>query len=494
MEKRRFLSRKSGMIALTALILAGCGGNAAIDRNTEQAVEATPTPEPTKEPEKKPEPTKEPAAVVTPEEEPPAEPDYFAVYASALKENLDMIRDGYDPEKDYYYSSTGVIERVMYEESETLLDSIGYAIEDISNDGIPELLIGENISTYPGEEACAYIYAVYSIPEDRIMTVMEGWARNAYRWLGDGKFLYNGSGGAMYSSFGQCSLLPGAKELAWDEYYFTYEKNGAIAYYTNKSGVSDPDNATELNISGEDFWKQEEKYHPQKRDFIPMRSLVEEIGKMDPALLLSEQERPILGSWEVRSYVNMALIGYRMFADGTWLAIENPSRLSEGRPIEDKPLSGNWQGAYGGLDFDGFELYPEDGSASVYVKVYSDEYGDKVMEINGTEYYNNGEHEYTEITGSWLFPRGDSIVFDGDGEWNYYDDGNNWVLGGHSVIESGPNGIYLRLHTQAGDTGLTIFGRGIYHSDATGTDVIDMDFDPMFKDFVGEAATLSRGL
>ena len=92
-----------------------------------------------------------------------------------------------------------------------------------------------------------------------------------------------------------------------------------------------------------------------------------------------------------------------------------------------------------------------------------------------------------------IFPRGDSIVFDDRGNWDYYDDDNNWCFGGHCVIESGPNGIYLRLHTPFGDTGNGLFARGVFHQDATGYDVIDMEFDPSFEGVVGKAATLNRG-
>ena len=476
------------MTALLALTLAACGGNAATDRNMEtEQEEATPTPEPTKASDKKP----TPEATPTPEEEPVKEDkvDYLELYAPVLMENLEVIQNGIDSERRYLYLSTGVMERIMYAESGNLLDSIGYAITDINSDGIPDLLIGENRSLSQSGEESEYIYELRSYSEGKTVHVFEGWGRNTFRCLKDGSFLNEGSNGASSSSFGQCRLSEDGTGRVWIDFYFTAEENGAMAFYHNQSGEWNPDKSEKLDISAADFWKVCQEYETQTLDLTPMRDFAEASVFIDPIFLMPEEDRAILGSWTLRSYVNMDVIGLKLFPDGTWLAIENPSLQS------DKCLAGNWQATAGGVDYYGYDIYYEDGSEKDYAMVGVNEMGEKTLSIGRMEYYfSDYAADEEAVSGSWLFPRGDSIVFGGDGEWDYYDDENNWVLGGHSVIESGPNGIYLRLHTQAGDTGLTIFGRGIYHSDATGTDVIDMDFDPMFKDFVGEAATLSRGL
>ncbi len=493
MEKKKLSGRRTAAAAVIALVLAGCGGNAAVERGGNEAAEetptlkATPTPEPTTEAD----PTAAPTP--TPEEEPAVSEEWLEMYAPVLQETLDLIRNGYDDERQYIYISTGVVERVNYSDGVDLLDSIGYVIEDISGDGIPELLIGENMSYEENGDPESHIYGLHSVRDRETFPVLDGWARNSWLWMGDGYFLNSGSGGAMHSIFGQCHLSRDGIQLEWDDYYFSDEKDGKIAFFHNQNGRSEQAASTELDISEEEFWKLKDEFKTQNMLFTPMRDFMEKAATMDEALLMPEREKAVLGSWSRRSFADAAIVGYKMFSDHTWLAVENPSMLSAGQTAEDKPLSGTWQAVNGGVDYYAFELYPEDGSASVTVEVYTDEYGDRVLNFGGDEFYNDGAYEYKEITGTWLFPRGDSIVFDENGDWLYYDDEGNWMFGGHSVIEGGPNGIYLRLHTPFGDTGNIIFGRGVHHDETAGYPVIDMEFNASFEMFVGKEATLSPG-
>lgn len=482
------------LLAVLSLLFTACGSNEPIEKVGSGEEEESVTPAPTKEAED-PIPVKEdPAAAPTPEEADPEEPDFLEIYAPILQENLDLILFGYDPDKRYMYMSTGLMECVMYEDREDLLDQVGYVIEDISGDGIPELMIGRNIIYETDEDESATIYAVHTLGEEKTELAFEGWYRNSYHWLGGGKFYRYGSDGAMNSSFGQCHLSEDGRDLIWDEYYFSYEKNGAPAYYSNNSGISDPDSSEELDIAPEDFWKRSEEYELKKLSFTSMREFEDLALSMDPDSLLTEEEQSILGSWSLRSYVNMNVIGYKMFYDGTWLAIENPSVLYTDSLMRSSSLSGTWKATNGGVDFYGFDLFFEDRSDSVYAMVYVDEDGNEVLSIDDMEYYHYESTLAEEVEGTWLFPRGTAIAFDEAGDWEFLDEDGNVVFCGHSVIENGPNGIYLRLHTQAFDTGNIRFADGILHTDAAGYDTLDMEFDPLFSEFSGTEASLSRGL
>ena len=87
-------------------------------------------------------------------------------------------------------------------ERTALLQYLGYTIEDISGDGIPELLIG----TIPNDAAevpeTQLNLGGYTCKDGEPVCFLEGWARNVYEWLGDGRFFYFASRGYAYSGFG----------------------------------------------------------------------------------------------------------------------------------------------------------------------------------------------------------------------------------------------------------------------------------------------------
>lgn len=186
--------------------------------------------------------------------------DYSAFYAPVIEEILGMIEDGYDYEKEYQYCSNGIMERVNYGKKDELLKSIGYKIEDISGDAIPELLIGEDQNNGEEKEPESYLFSVFTCKDGEIYCTLDGWARSSYRYLGEGSFFYLGSGGAMYTTIAECHLSHDGSEIIFDDCYFTYDKNGGneMGYYHNTTGVVDPKEAEELDISPEEFWEIEE--------------------------------------------------------------------------------------------------------------------------------------------------------------------------------------------------------------------------------------------
>ena len=148
---RRRIFRKKAVVLITTFILAlslsGCGSNKNDNKKiafngSEDNTSAEST-----------EDTAENTAENTAEknntaEEDKSELDYEVVYAPVKDEVLDLIINGYDYEKDYVYPSSGIMESVMYRTKTDLLNNIGYVIEDINGDGIPELLIGEDMVGY----------------------------------------------------------------------------------------------------------------------------------------------------------------------------------------------------------------------------------------------------------------------------------------------------------------------------------------------------------
>lgn len=143
-------------------------------------------------------------------------------------------------------------ETAAWLDSGDALASIGYAITDVSEDGISELLIGtvaDNDGTMGNQ-----LYAVYTCVDGQPHLIAEGQARNRYYLLGDDCFFNEGSSGAMYSVFATYSLNNDATELNCDGFWFTYEKaegSDEIGYYYNTTGEYNRDTSQE--ISSEEY-------------------------------------------------------------------------------------------------------------------------------------------------------------------------------------------------------------------------------------------------
>ena len=191
-------------------------------------------------------------------------------YAPVLNEMYSLVQDGYDDSREYKYMSTGIMEEASYGNS----DSLGYILMDLNGDSSPELLIGKNGSSDGSEtDDAAFIYAGYTLSDGTPLTIIEGWSRNSYYWIGDNHFYYTGSGGAMYSAFGECYLNGDGDALVWDDFYFTDTKDGSEteeAFFHNNSGEWEPSESEELSISSDDFWAKSEAYETKVLDWIPL--------------------------------------------------------------------------------------------------------------------------------------------------------------------------------------------------------------------------------
>ena len=190
----------------------------------------------------------------------------------------------------------------------------------------------------------------------------------------------------------------------------------------------------------------------------------------------------------------MSVRSYEIFEDGTWLAVESmPSYLIDGSLSELDNLSGTWEEGNGGsAGYNAYNLLDENGDVFMPVLVY-DEDGTMAMNTGGNViFYYSDPYIDPEIVGTWLTEKGSGIEFDDKGNWNYYEDDGTWQFGGHCVVTGEPGGVYLRLHTQAGDSGNTVFAEGEFYMNNTGYNVIDMKFAPGFRDVIAEEASLSK--
>ncbi len=188
-------------------------------------------------------------------EAPTEETDYYEVYSEIIEDFRSVITDGMGDETEIIGDPTVLYEISGYEAEYNL----GYAIEDLSGDGIPELTIATINEMRDGIGYGDQVYAVYTCHDDDVSLAFEGAYRSSYYYKGDGTFFYRGSGGAMYAIIASFTLQPDGKGLDCNDYYFTYEKDETfeeIGFYHNTIGISDKVQSEELDITEDEFWEK----------------------------------------------------------------------------------------------------------------------------------------------------------------------------------------------------------------------------------------------
>lgn len=170
-------------------------------------------------------------------------------YDELLERYYSLVSDSYGFE-DIAAGEFGVIEAARAME-DNALDAIGYTIEDISGDGVPELVVG-TLPEYGG-----LVNAVYTLVDGQPLFVFEGFYRSGYSYMGNGYFFYYGSSSASETGQGVFFLTRDGTALNCEEFLFTHASDddpSDIRVYYNTTGSWDPAESEEANLSLEDFW------------------------------------------------------------------------------------------------------------------------------------------------------------------------------------------------------------------------------------------------
>jgi hypothetical protein len=183
-------------------------------------------------------------------------------YALLIDDNADGSGEG----------EAGVWEAKLYPgDTGSVLDSVGYALHDMSGDGVPELLIGaithrDNQLSYGSK-----IYAMYTCVDGVPTLTFESWARSRFYTMEEGTFFYQGSSSAMVSLFGKYTLSPDGVCLSCNDLYFTDEKPSTpeeTVLYHNQTGSMEPAMSEELSVPEEQFWRLEAELENRVQDIV----------------------------------------------------------------------------------------------------------------------------------------------------------------------------------------------------------------------------------
>lgn len=200
-------------------------------------------------------PTEEP---ITPEPTSTPTPvpiSYQQVYRELLERFYSIVTEGGD-DWDYGPGEIGVYEIVNYSSTFEAPLVVGYAIKDISGDGIPELIIGQTFVNNHTIPETNLVYAVFTSIDGEPTLTFEGWARNGYIYYGNGKFYNSGSTSAWERGHRFYTISRDGTELICDDYYFTKEKDETmqdINYYHAKDCQTGKENADVLDVTQEEF-------------------------------------------------------------------------------------------------------------------------------------------------------------------------------------------------------------------------------------------------
>ena len=199
---------------------------------------------------------------------------YREAYAPVLDEFYKFAAGSSDGDK-IAEGALGVEEAIGELRGDAALKMIGYTIQDISGDGIPELLIGRPETQEDASSGGNEIFAVYTCREGKPLGVFEGWRRNNFRYMGQGRFYNEGANGAMYGIFATYTIAQDGSSLLCNDYYFTHEKGqdmSEVAYFHNTSGQWDTKVSEELKTTGDQFWQMADNLVKQTKT-VPLTPL-----------------------------------------------------------------------------------------------------------------------------------------------------------------------------------------------------------------------------
>ena len=168
-------------ILLVANITA-CGMASEPDIETEPPVEDTSSPQPMQEQNVDQQDIQEPEQD-TQGPEKTTDPDL--IYSKLVERFRALVVDPFGQDSDEP-GEIGVLEAAR-DAGDRAEYEMGYLVEDLSGDGIPELAVGQ---------LGGPINALYTLVDGQPELVFEGWYRSSYVYMGDGHFYYYGSSSA----------------------------------------------------------------------------------------------------------------------------------------------------------------------------------------------------------------------------------------------------------------------------------------------------------
>ena len=183
-------------------------------------------------------------------------PAYEREYGKLVEGIYDFVNDG-NMDKVPQQGMTGIYElrdRMGYVDA---LNMLGYTLQDINNDKVPELIFAildneKQGKGYYGKD----IYAIYTFVDGKIKFVDEGWARSNIKLLANNMFLTRGNSSNTDYVLVLEDLLPNGNKRCVDMYFTRSKSNNepGLDVYRNDVGRADVAVSQKTNMTADDFF------------------------------------------------------------------------------------------------------------------------------------------------------------------------------------------------------------------------------------------------
>lgn len=186
---------------------------------------------------------KKPVGTKDPEQTSEQTTDPDLAYSELVERFCTLVSDPFVQDSDKP-GEMGVLETARAAGDNAVYE-MGYLIEDLSGDGIPELAVGG---------LNGMTNALYTLVDGKPELVFEGRYRNSYVYMGDGYFYYYGSNSASESAKGVFYLTKNGTGLECESFLFTsLNSDGDLEVYRNETGSLDPAESEKSDMTAEDF-------------------------------------------------------------------------------------------------------------------------------------------------------------------------------------------------------------------------------------------------
>ena len=183
-------------------------------------------------------------------------PAYEREYGKLVEGIYNFVNDG-NMDKVPQQGMTGIYElrdRMGYVDA---LNMLGYTLQDINNDKVPELIFAildneKQGKGYYGKD----IYAVYTFVDGKIKFVDEGWARSNLQLLPNNMLLTRGNSSNTDYVLVLEDLLPNGNKRCVDMYFTRSKSNNepGLDVYRNDVGRADVAVSQKTNMTADDFF------------------------------------------------------------------------------------------------------------------------------------------------------------------------------------------------------------------------------------------------
>ena len=202
-------------------------------------------------------------------------PAYEREYGKLVEGIYNFVNDG-NMDKVPQQGMTGIYELRDHMGYVDALNMLGYTLQDINNDKVPELIFAildneKQGKGYYGKD----IYAVYTFVDGKIKFVDEGWARSNIKLLANNMLLTRGNSSNTDYVLVLEDLLPNGNKRCIDMYFTRSKSNNepGLDVYRNDVGRADVAVSQKTNMTADDFFDMGEEMAGDsvKLELLPLK-------------------------------------------------------------------------------------------------------------------------------------------------------------------------------------------------------------------------------